>query len=309
MVNPLRSALAHYETELVDILERGGATVDAIGTAEPSSGSTSRVGWLREYARLLRSADPKRHDRVISCWPALGYLDLVAIRGLSPVDSAVILHDPEPMVRARGYGVASRRLAEFASQPTEVIVHSRAAVHALARDAPRLKPVLLPHPLHTTETRAARTNGAQRTVSVLGQFKPDRDVDGLARLAEQAPPHWQLSIHGRGWPEVAGWDVESAFLSEDDFVRRIEGSDVVLIPYKKFFQSGVAIRCLETGTPCVGPRDSSLRDVFGDVPWLVEENDWLGAVERALHADPAEIPAIGAAVHDDAVTRWREWLG
>jgi glycosyltransferase involved in cell wall biosynthesis len=127
-----------------------------------------------------------------------------------------------------------------------------------------------------------------RQVLVLGQFKPARDLEVMATIGPPLRAAGFLPVvAGRGWPEVAGWDVIDEFLSEADFVRLLTSSAAVLIPYAHYYQSGVALRALEHGTPVVGRATGFLEGVLGSnfsgaVEVWDDPSSWIAAVVRAV---------------------------
>jgi hypothetical protein len=84
---------------------------------------------------------------------------------------------------------------------------------------------------------------------------------------------------------------------------------VVLIPYRRFFQSGIAIRCLEREIPVVGPAGSSLEDLYGsDSALLVTHvDDWTRAVEHAITSGRDEAVAAAKLWWTRSRAAWREW--
>ena len=121
-------------------------------------------------------------------------------------------------------------------------------------------------------------------VRVLGQWKSSRDIEAMKSVAAAAyDGNPRFEVVGRGWPEVDGWSVDNRFVPEAELDNLIHSSQVVLIPYSRFYQSGIAIRALENNRVTVGPADSSLADILGaDSPCLVHDADWVGAVRQAL---------------------------
>jgi hypothetical protein len=83
------------------------------------------------------------------------------------------------------------------------------------------------------------------------------------------------------------------FVTEEAVDDKSRPSSVILIPYSRFFQSGVALRSIELGTPVVGPCDSSLGDLVGsDSPGLVDGDDWPAAINAATSADADELTRV-----------------
>ena len=74
---------------------------------------------------------------------------------------------------------------------------------------------------------------------------------------------FELRIRGRGWPQIAGWDVDSDFLPEETLKLEIESAAALLLPYSYYFQSGVAVRAIESSLPVVGRRHDFLEAMLG----------------------------------------------
>lgn len=309
ILNPLKAGLAHYESALRSVLERGGADVLSAGCVEPSQANVSPARWLATYVQAARSGRRASTALHLAIWPAVGYWDMALLPIALRRRMAFVLHDPHPLVRALGYGSAARTAALLGSRYIETVVHSRAAATAASEAGGPRRLTVLPHPTHTPTTSLV-PQPSPTVVRVLGQFKADRDVAALSRVGAKAPPHWKLEIIGRGWPEIPGWTVNDSFVSEEQFTRAIRSSSVVLIPYTRFFQSGVAIRCLENGVPLVGPANSSLGDLLGaDSRWLVKSDDWLPSIHAAIESSAAVVAQRRAiAVDHEAVTAWSRWL-
>jgi hypothetical protein len=279
--------------------------------SEPSSADYGKVQWLASYfQRGHRVVKGGQYQAVIATWPTLGYLDILLLSAIShPVPVYVVMHDPRPLVYARGYGVPARRIARWgAVSRGRFIVHSDIARHAIHQDSGINEVVYLPHPMFAPAAVPGKTS-LEKTIRVLGQYKADRDILGLRQLALEAPSSWRLEVVGRGWPDIEGWQVVSRFVDEDSFDRLIRDSDAVLIPYTRFFQSGVAVRALEAGIPVVGPSASSLSNLLGgDCEWLVQDGDWLSAVMRAVNAQPENVLATARGIYDEAVSLWSRML-
>jgi hypothetical protein len=171
---------------------------------------------------------------------------------------------------------------------------------------PQVFEVLLPmlEPRH-----AQLSTGEQHTIRVLGQYKVDRDLASLQRIAANAPPEWRLEIIGRGWPQIDGWDVRSEFVPEESFDELIYTSHAVLIPYARFFQSDVAVRALEWGVPVVGPFASSLQSALGkDSHWLVRDGDWVRSVAAAVDESRDQAYAKARDLYDRVISDWSRVL-
>lgn len=317
IVNPLGRALAHYTQALELTCSREGRRVSSISIEEPSANGQNRVVWLVRYARALRRARARAMSegaRVLVAWPAIGHLDRIMIRLVvgDRVQNALVMHDPLPLVRALGYGKVSRWFGARARN-VEFIVHSDLARRALTEGPETTQPTVLPHPVLVRQVSTLHTADRPRSlpvVRVLGQYKSDRDIGILTELGHAATGRFRTEIIGRGWPRVDGWEVTDDFVSEQRLDELITTADVVLIPYRRFFQSGVAIRSLELGTPAVGPAESSLADLYRDGRYLAgpDVQSWLGAIEAAAEASRSEVLRLADRAARDARSAWNAWL-
>ncbi|MCR2764233.1 glycosyltransferase [Microbacterium sp. zg.B48] len=141
----------------------------------------------------------------------------------------------------------------------------------------------------------------------MGQYKADRDIELLVDIARLADPAWELTVTGRGWPSVEGWKVDARFVTELEFQSSLSSASVVLVPYKRFYQSGVAIRALEAGTPVVGPRNSVLADIVGESSgWLADDDagSWIEAIRSALSTGATDIRQVQESSIRRAVVGW-----
>ena len=314
LVNPLGAALKHYTTSLERLLIDCGAVVTSVVLMEPSAPGQSRRRWIGEYVKTLWDETRKKSDKrsqvvVIQTWPMLGYWDFVIsklILGHTP--ALIVLHDPHPLVRAVGYGRVARWAASQPLVAAAAIVHSKTAADAVREQATLSCMTQLPLPMLPPRRPESRGSG-EPVIRVLGQYKADRDIESMARIAAEGPQGWRYEVVGRRWPPVSGWQVSDRFVAEEEFETLIRDSDAILIPYTRFYQSDVAVRSLEMGTPVVGPRSSSLVDVMGsESDWLVDGESWIQAVEAAIRANPEVIYRVARRTYNNVLEQWRAWL-
>lgn len=308
VVNTLGGALHHYSTALVATLGGDAAGVRLIRVDEPSVAGGSALAWLGRTLRALVRAR-RSGGRVLVTWPVLGHLDRIVMRVVlgGRADAAIVVHDPRPLVHARGYGRLARWAGGWFGRRVRLIVHSETARADLRHDCPGDTALLLPHPVAPRRLPVRSPRDEMCVVRVLGQYKPDRDVDLLRALADRLSGSNRLEVIGRGWPAVDGWEVRDAFVDEAELDRLIATADVVLVPYRRFYQSGVAIRALELGTPAVGPAGSSMSDLYPDDRYLAGDSvgSWCAAIERAIGASRDGTAALARAADARARGAWR----
>jgi hypothetical protein len=268
LINPLPSALSHYQAQIASTLRLAGHDISVSSLhidIEVGAGSRfSKV--LMAILTLVRALRYRSScDRALVLWPVFGFWDGFIFRNaVTGRSTSVIMHDPIPLRPTFGYSKPARVFARWACRlgvSAEWIVHGELAATALLNEGIHVSHVL-PHPiLPGVNDSRGRFDG--RRVTVLGQFKASRDLEMLVRLGSYAR-RFELKILGRGWPPVPGWHLTDRFISEAEFDKATLESSVVVIPYSDFFQSGVAVRCLENLTPVLGPDHEFLRQLFGD---------------------------------------------
>lgn len=329
VVNPLGAALEHYTEALRRHLQDAGAATELISVPEPSQSGKGRIRWLIAYVEGLRSAGRLARrstapSGVLLTWPVLGFLDFFTVKVACGNSGIIVYHDPRPLVRSVGSSPLVAGLVRRLRRRPGTLVHSQEAAEAMGGLGLAPGMILLPHPmLPVDDAVQERAVGTGRpTVRVLGQYKPDRDVALLEELATKLTPKYNLEIVGRGWPAVKGWTVDARFVTESELDELIATSDAIIIPYKRFYQSGIAIRALEQAVPIVGRAGTSLRGLYGPQSRLLvtesgEQRDtsidsWLRAIEHAVDQGRTEAALAGKLFHADASRDWaalyRNWL-
>lgn len=164
-----------------------------------------------------------------------------------------------------------------------VIVHSDRALEVAQQQLPHHHISKVLHPVTSTDAAHGNASDAAPLVLVAGQYKPERDLQLLARLGpELTRLGYDTRISGRGWPDVPGWTVDSRFLTETELEAELSAASVLLMPYRNYFQSGVALRALECGTLTVGRRSTFLTDLYGGRSDLLVDDDRIDSYLRAI---------------------------
>ena len=330
IVNPLGKALAHYTEALAHHLRQADQLVVVHSFFEPSATTSGKLSWVKAYVRTVRSAArAARQDGspVLVTWPVLGFFDNIILSMIARSSPTyIVVHDPDPLVSAVGHAPAIRKAAARLGRRIGVIVHSRTAREVVRDYGFSRVTSLLPHPIAVGSAGPDGTEdlpgidetsalSARPVIRVLGQYKPDRDLDLLGRLGILLARHHDLEVVGRGWPAIPGWLVRDEFVSEAELDDLIMSSSAVLIPYKRFFQSGIAIRCIELDTAVVGPRSSSLADLYPTgARWLVDgdsmsdEAAWAAAVEVAVSSASRDHRANRVAITKAVEGAWATWI-
>lgn len=283
--NCLPATLAHYARELAETLSRLDVEVIEVNSQAPIDSATSRafrgLSHIREIRRIAKSETP-----TIVIWPGFGWLDgILWFRCRSLV--LEISHDPIPIRRQYFSGKLWNTIAKRAMQ-VEWICHTQSAANAAAKIIGTTPRIAL-HPVLTTPFSGRPSKSDSRfVISVLGQFKPSRDMDALREIARDLPScKYDLRIIGRGWPDISGWRVTNRFVSEEELDRALDDSDVVVLPYRQYWQSGIAVRAVERGTSVVGERTEFLSLLMGDeYPGILDDGDsWAQAIELVVERD------------------------
>lgn len=311
IVNPLGAALAHYSLELQSVLNAAGAQSEITSQVEPGLSGRSRLHWIVAHFANVRRAATKSRGKglIISTWPVLGYFDLALNRLLGGNRIWLVVHDPSPLTRSVGLGRFGQLVLRCAKLH-RIICHSTKAAKSIADQSGDRDVVLLPHPMAALRSERKRT--AVSRILVIGQYKSDRDLELLLHVGNHLHEAADLRIAGRGWPNLRYWNVKDGFLSEAEFCAEIASASVVLIPYRRFFQSGVAVRCVEMGVPFIGPKGSSLDELVGPDSVMVQDIDdrdaWVQAIRELLRTGAAEIPLAMIRYLEVCHFHWLRWL-
>ncbi|MDX1888195.1 hypothetical protein [Mycolicibacterium sp. 050158] len=317
LVNPLKYTLAHYEGELREMLQQANFRSVEVAVTTPGDGLTGSLERAQVAVRCVwqrwTMARQISGQTVVVLWPLFGYFEPLTLLRLARRNCVyVIVHDPAPLQRSYGQSTwaawvfrATKRIGAI-----EVIYHTETAQRVGTRET-GVEGIVVPHPVGRPTPLIEgcdRQIGSAPVVRVLGRFKDTRSLSALDAIANGAAGTCVLEIHGRGWPKVAGWTVNDAFVAEDDFAALVESADCVVIPYDYFFQSGVAVRCLEAGTPIVAPRHEHITQLYGsDWPGIVDDQSaWYEAVLQVLTFDTQCIRDRHRDVFGMVQTAWAE---
>ena len=274
IINPLKNALNHYVISLSAMLDSIGVDSCVIEIDEPSQSKLGKVRWvlnyLSTYCRARRSRVANSYFLIV--WPFFGHFERVISSIFLGAGTRIIMHDPHPLVKSWGYSSFAVRVGRTIGRKSLLVTHSKDATDELNQQG--LSQIAqMPHPLIP---RNPVTNvdylGKSGKIRVLGQYKPDRDLALMERIAQNWNGTHQFEVIGKGWEELNGWTVENRFLSEEELDILIETSDIILIPYKNFYQSGIAVRAIELGIPFLAPRKNFFEEMLEDSSRFLIDN-------------------------------------
>ena len=316
IVNPLPEVLGHFERALVDNLSLGDAphpvapvVLDVPTTEMPEgSGGQDRVRVAGRFLSQARKEIASSNaEIVLNIWPTFGYMDAALWRGLRleiPVWS--ILHDVQPLRKQFGYWKQMVNPLRLGNEGRHRwIVHTPEA-QAEASTLGLGQPLVLPHPILPNDAPSIGSSD----VLVFGQYKPARDLQLLERLGSELREAGLVPrVVGRGWPPISGWEIEDRFVPEHEVQPLLASAGAVLIPYKRYYQSGVALRALESGTPVVGLRSGFLTHYLGDGwPGLVAEDatsHWVDAVHAAIAIEESAVRDLVSEARHRIAALWQ----
>ena len=315
LLNGLPTMLNHYEKALTDTVCTGGdidlVSLDVRGI-ENTEGARARVqSGLSFLADARREVQASGADVVLNVWPCFGYLDaaLWRVAGLGrPVVS--ILHDVTPLRAQFGYWPKAIGPLRLGSEGRHRwLVHTSAAGE-VATTLGLGRPLELPHPVLPSQVQRSEPS---MDVLVFGQYKPARDLELLADIGPELRASGLVPrIVGRGWPQIDGWEIEDRFVAEDEVQPLLADAHAVLVPYTVYYQSGVALRALESGTPVVGLPTTFLTYYFGeDWTGLVDDpspQGWIRAIERARVVPTENVVRLAEEAKRNVAVLWNDEL-
>lgn len=291
LFNPLPMVLARVVEAAVEGAARTGVNV-AVKVTGPSTDQPDVSQARKLFAHVRGVVQTRRsHRPVVVMWPALGWLEVLLWFGR---DASICVHDPVPLRSQVGMGRVSRTIVRLAGRlpgRPRMLTHTEEAAAAVVEAVgPAWTPGVVELPILARSAATPTNESAEKTVLVAGQFKPVRDLDLLEQLGDALVERgYRPIIMGRGWPAVRGWEVQDRFVEEVELDEAISCATAVLIPYQRYWQSGIAARALEEGTPVVGRPTEFLSRLFGSqYEGRVEEDTiegWLRAIEAVAGAD------------------------
>lgn len=318
VVNPLPSTLSRYQTELVETIGRAQTERRIELYLEPGDGNQSVAHKILSAMRILagRSVMGRRYRAatILVTWPLFGYFDVLSWILAARRNTVICLvHDPLPLRRQIGHSWLAKKLfhsivARFNIVP---VCHTELAGHAL-REQTGVDSIVASHPIASARSVTSSANRSElAAIRVMGQFKAARTLNPLNQIADSSSMRlFKLEIHGSKWPAVPGWEVSGVFVLEDEFDRLVRTANCVVIPYSHFFQSGVAVRCLEAGVPIVAPRHEHIEGLYGiDWPGIVDtEGDWPAAVLRVQHTTSGELERLAERARNTSDAGWSKLM-
>ena len=294
---------------LIESLDQGGIHSDRLRSRSGEVGGDRRAKAVALGSHLwnVRSHVHAGSPNVVA-WPLTGWWEVPLWRHRTH-KTYIAMHDPEPLVAQNGLTAksASRSAKLAGNKWPHLVTLSPEAYEVTTRFFDPDRVHLLPHPMRSPELGFATPPG--KSVLVLGQYKPARDLDVMASIASSlSAAGWSPIVAGRGWPKVPGWNVFNRFVSESEFHELLAAASAVLLPYKYYFQSGVALRALEAGVPVVGRSTGFLTTILGaNFPGAVRDwNDptsWLDAVEAAAASRTYQMSSAA----DYSIRGARQW--
>lgn len=314
--NPLPDALAHYVRETVETLARVNTDAE-LSRDDPRA---ERVGALEKLLYVprtlnIQNARARRKQAHLQVWPSYGLLE-TQFQGRNAGRTAIIYHDPVPLQRQVGFDRLSRTIARRSTPrgAARIVSHTADATRELRALFPKHQIIEMMHPILTRQSPTEKSAG---TVLIAGQFKPARDLALIEKLGIALKREgYRPRIVGRGWPEnLVGWEVRSEFLPEAELIRELAEADLICLPYKHYFQSGIMLRALELGTLTVSPDTSFARDVLGEgsssiVPRPSSAESWLETIKAttAREVDLADVYSRYQAACDESWARGLDLL-
>ncbi|WP_058306808.1 glycosyltransferase family 4 protein [Gracilibacillus massiliensis] len=147
------------------------------------------------------------------------------------------------------------------------------------------------HPYPTTNEIRTKYQIKERFIlSYVGRLAPEKNVELLAKIAKQLPPHLQENIHwlivGDG-PSKATlqkeWDQKvtyTGFLPQGEVAQLISSSDIFVFPSETETFGNVVLEALATGTPVVAANAGGVKNIIqeGFTGKLCEANDSLSFI-------------------------------
>jgi len=312
---PYRDGIAAYAVQEVRWLRAAGDDVEVLSPLPSAAHHHLPLGRVRGAVALLRVA--RRYDRVVVQYhPALFFgrssngptalltwAVLVLLVRLVPVELRI--HETNFGVGRLPHRVLSRRFLAGASDRTVHTTAERtrlAAESGLAEERFRLIDHGRSFRTHTMLDRptARRELGIDGdpfvflSIGFLQEHKGfDRALEAFGRSGVDAEYHVVGSARVDA-PDILahvhrlrtlcatipGAFLHDRYVSDAEFDMWIRAADMVVLPYREIWSSGVIERCALAGTPTIVRRVGGLEDQAGPTTRLIDDDDELVAALR-----------------------------
>ena len=282
--------------------------------------------YLRAMVRVLASALSDRPDIVHTHFflvPPVDWMFAAACRALG-IGTVCTVHDVVPYDASaeslrfigRLYGIMDR-----------LIVHTKASSDELQQEfgvhPARVAIVGLGVPTNFTDDHLVANADAKArlglptdtsTVLLFGQVKPEKGLDVLLKAVAELTrdmPNCRLIIAGPLWKEsFSAYDrliadlglgehvmVDQRYIPDAEVPKYFCGADVVVLPYRRVYQSGVLLLAQSFGRPVVASAVGGLAEVIrdGETGWLVpaEDHHALAETLRSVLSNREAAEAVG----------------
>lgn len=226
--------------------------------------------------------------------------------------SVLAVHNARPHERRAGTTMGLDRLLDRAD---DLVAHSR---HVAAQLGGRPVTVVgLPELTPVTRALPAvvpglEPDGRRRAVAFGVLRRGYKGADGLAEVAAELGPGWDVVAAGAGAPSLQGVRTHPGYLTTGQLRWLVESADVVLLPYREASQSGAVSVAQSLGTPPVVSAVGGIPEQVLDgrtgilVPLGADPSTWADATVRA--ADEVDRVALAATSSDAAARAGAAWL-
>lgn len=259
----------------VEVIELPGAVSDLSVQGQVAHAMRAVRRWRPEVVHAHTSQDPR----------------LVTILWRYP--SALTVHDPTPHPGAPTVGLARRLVRRAGVRAADLlIVHGHELKREMQFSEPRRPVAVLNHGTEVKATPAVRP--AELVVLLLGRLERYKGIsvlqDAMTRVWA-VRPEVRLVIAGEG-PAAAEVLTDPrittrlGYIAEADIEPLLTQASLVALPYVQASQSGIGLRAIGEGVPCVVSNVGSLADLVHDRSLVVPAGDAFSLAEAILrHID------------------------
>jgi glycosyltransferase involved in cell wall biosynthesis len=332
--SPARDGIAAYALQTVATLRAEGHDVEVLSPGPSAAHHHLDLrGWRGPLALAKRVRDYDRvvvqfHPDVFYSLPGSGRGHVAVSLGLLAAFKAarhvdLVVHELDYDIGRRG-GAAGRAMGRMLSAATRVMVHTEPEATALheAFGVPRSRIETVDHGAHflrrtSLDPIAARArfgiDDSELVFLAIGFIQPHKGFDrAIAAFAQVRTPGCRLEIVGsvrveeREFVEyleqlqtmaatTPGVTVRPAFVSDDEFDAWLVAADVVVLPYRRIWSSGVLERAALYERPVIATSVGGLPEQARANTVVVDDDDGLVRAMRAVIAErlPAS-PANGS---------------
>lgn len=180
-------------------------------------------------------------------------------------------------------------------------------------------PVVIPHGDYSQKYTPTAAHGSPHRAVFFGLIREYKNVPSLIRAFNRIErPDWALSVIGNPWDDHIAREVQNAAgtssrvtlklaeIEEDELVNEIASSGLVVLPYRRLYNSGAIFLALTLARPVLAPSTPTTRALLNEFgrKWIVLYEGELTPAHIQEAMESVETGLVGRGVPDMSRRDW-----